>query len=75
MSSATLVSGSGPLQLLVLLKVKMTMKFGHFESTQDMEAPMTAELKTILKEAFYNVSETSKNNEVGAFEERGVFCE
>jgi len=38
----------------LLSKVKITVKGKHFESIQDIEAAMTAQLKTLTKEDFQN---------------------
>jgi len=43
-----------PCDFWLFPKVKMTMKGKHFESIQDIEATMTAQLKTLVKEDFQN---------------------
>jgi len=43
-----------PYDFWLFPKVKMTMKVKRFESIQDIEAAMTAQLKTLTKEDFQN---------------------
>jgi len=43
-----------PCDFWLFSKVKLTMKGERFESIQDIEAAMTAQLKTLTKEDFQN---------------------
>jgi hypothetical protein len=42
------------MRILALPRSKMTIKGKHFESIQDIEAAITAQLKTIMEEDFQN---------------------